>query len=144
MTTAENLGVPAEPDFYHTPSRHRGILAWILSTDHKRIGILYLFTMLFFFFLAVALGVLMRLEMLTPGKTIMEPQTYNTFFTLHGIIMIFLFIIPGLPAVFGNFLLPLLIGAQDVFFPRLPPLVVAFFDRWTVGSRVGVSPRWTR
>ena len=64
-------------------------------------------------------GVLMRLEMLTPGKTIMEPQTYNTFFTLHGIMMIFLFIIPGLPAVFGNFMLPLLIGAKDVFFPRL-------------------------
>ena len=61
----------------------------------------------------------MRLEMLTPGKTIIEPQTYNTLFTLHGIMMIFLFIIPGLPAVFGNFMLPLLIGAKDVFFPRL-------------------------
>jgi len=61
----------------------------------------------------------MRLEMLTPGRTIVGPQTYNTFFTLHGVIMIFLFIIPGLPAVFGNFLLPLMIGAKDVFFPRL-------------------------
>jgi cytochrome c oxidase subunit I len=99
--------------------KHSGILGWILSTDHKRIGILYLVTMSFFFVAAAALGVLMRLEMLSPGKTIMEPQTYNTFFTLHGIMMIFLFIIPGLPAVFGNFLLPILIGARDVFFPRL-------------------------
>jgi cytochrome c oxidase subunit 1 len=119
MAKAGSPVAPAEPDFYHAPSRHRGILAWVLSTDHKRIGILYLITILFFFFFAVGLGVLMRLEMLTPGKTIVEPQTYNTFFTLHGIIMIFLFIIPGLPAVFGNFMLPLLIGARDVFFPRL-------------------------
>jgi cytochrome c oxidase subunit I len=110
---------PAEPDFYHATTKHSGILAWILSTDHKRIGILYLVTMSVFFLTAVAIGVTMRLEMLTPGKTIVEPQTYNTLFTLHGIMMIFLFIIPGLPAVFGNFLLPLMIGAKDVFFPRL-------------------------
>ncbi len=116
MASAQSL---AEPDFYHAPTRHRGILAWILTTDHKRIGIMYLITMTVFFFVAVSLGFLMRLEMLTPGKTIVEPQTYNTFFTLHGIIMIFLFIIPGLPAVFGNFMLPILIGAKDVFFPRL-------------------------
>jgi len=109
----------AQPDFYHAPTRHRGLLGWILSTDHKRIGILYLISMMFFFTVAVAFGFLMRLEMLTPGKTIMEPQTYNTLFTLHGIMMIFLFIIPGLPAVFGNFMLPLMIGAKDVFFPRL-------------------------
>jgi cytochrome c oxidase subunit 1 len=67
----------------------------------------------------MTLGLLMRLEMLTPENTIITPQTYNTFFTLHGIIMIFLVVIPALPAVFGNFLLPLMIGAKDVFFPRL-------------------------
>ncbi len=109
----------AEPDFYHTRTKHGGILGWILSTDHKRIGILYLVSMTVFFSIAVVIGFLMRLEMLTPGKTIVEPQTYNTLFTLHGIMMIFLFIIPGLPAVFGNFMLPLMIGAKDVFFPRL-------------------------
>jgi cytochrome c oxidase subunit 1 len=108
-----------EPDFYHVATKRRGILSWILSTDHKRIGILYLITMSVFFLTAVFIGFAMRLEMLTPGKTIIEPQTYNTLFTLHGIMMIFLFIIPGLPAVFGNFLLPLMIGAKDVFFPRL-------------------------
>ncbi|MBI5020408.1 MAG: cytochrome c oxidase subunit I [Ignavibacteriales bacterium] len=112
--------VPAiEPDYLHAQTNSKGIGAWIFSTDHKRIGILYMVSMLVFFLTAVVLGVLMRLEMLTPGKTIMQPQTYNTFFTLHGIMMIFLFIIPGLPAVFGNFLLPLMIGAKDVFFPRL-------------------------
>ncbi|HXX62220.1 MAG TPA: cbb3-type cytochrome c oxidase subunit I, partial [Bacteroidota bacterium] len=109
----------AEPDFYHAKSRHRGILSWILTTDHKRIGILYLITMSVFFLVAVGFGFVMRLEMLTPGNTIVQPQTYNTLFTLHGIIMIFLFIIPGLPAVFGNFMLPIMIGAKDVFFPRL-------------------------
>ena len=109
----------AEPDFFHVKTKYHGIRAWIFSTDHKRIGILYLVTLLCFFCVAVTLGVLMRIEMLRPENTIVQPQTYNTFFTLHGIIMIFLFVIPGLPAVFGNFLLPLMIGAKDVFFPRL-------------------------
>jgi cytochrome c oxidase subunit 1 len=109
----------AEPDFYHVSTKRKGILSWILSTDHKRIGLLYLGTILFFFFAAVTLGFLMRLEMLKPEGTIVQPQTYNTFFTLHGIIMIFLFVIPIVPAVFGNFMIPLMIGAKDVFFPRL-------------------------
>jgi cytochrome c oxidase subunit 1 len=108
-----------EPDFYHAATRRKGILAWIFTTDHKRIGILYLVTILFFFFGAVTLGALMRIEMWQPEGTIVQPQTYNTFFTLHGIIMIFLFVIPVGPAVFGNFLIPLMIGAKDVFFPRL-------------------------
>jgi cytochrome c oxidase subunit 1 len=119
MANPASLAATAEPDFYHAPMSKRGIFSWILSTDHKRIGILYLVTMSVFFLAAVSIGFVMRLEMLTPGKTIVEPQTYNTLFTLHGIIMIFLFIIPGLPAVFGNFMLPLMIGAKDVFFPRL-------------------------
>jgi cytochrome c oxidase subunit 1 len=124
---ASVAGAAAEPDFYHAPTKRKGIAAWVLSTDHKRIGILYLITMSVFFLAAVFIGATMRLEMLTPGKTIVDPQTYNTLFTLHGIIMIFLFIIPGLPAVFGNFLLPLMIGAKDVFFPRLNLLSWWFF-----------------
>ncbi|GMU85353.1 MAG: cytochrome c oxidase subunit 1 [Ignavibacteriales bacterium] len=99
--------------------KYKGLKGWIFSTDHKRIGLLYLVSMLFFFTIGVTFGFLMRLELLTPGKTIIDPQTYNSFFTLHGIIMIFLFIIPGLPAVFGNFFLPIMIGAKDVSFPRL-------------------------
>jgi len=61
----------------------------------------------------------MRLELISPGRTIMDAQTYNSFFTLHGVIMIFLFVVPGIPAVFGNFVLPILIGAKDVAFPRI-------------------------
>jgi cytochrome c oxidase subunit 1 len=100
-------------------SRYNGILSWILSTDHKRIGILYLVSILTFFLAGVSIGLLMRLELIAPGRTIVDPQTYNSFFTLHGIIMIFLFIIPGITASFGNFFLPILIGARDVAFPRL-------------------------
>lgn len=113
-------GVLAERlENYLEHKTHKGIFAWILSTDHKRIGILYLVSMVSFFWVGVTLGFLMKLEMLTPGKTIVDAQTYNTFFTLHGFIMIFLFIIPGIPAVFGNFFLPIQIGARDVAFPRL-------------------------
>jgi cytochrome c oxidase subunit I len=110
---------PAELDFYHAHTKRKGIFAWILSTDHKRIGILYLCSLMTFFAAGVVLGVLMRLEMLTPGETLMKAQTYNSIFTLHGVIMIFLFIIPGVPAVFGNFILPIQIGAKDVAFPRI-------------------------
>ena len=108
-----------EVDFYHYTGKRKGILAWLLTTDHKRIGLMYLAAMMLFFVVAMTLGVLMRLEMLTPGQTIMKPQTYNSIFTLHGVIMIFLFIIPGIPAVFGNFFLPIQIGAKDVVFPRI-------------------------
>ncbi|MBI5057365.1 MAG: cytochrome c oxidase subunit I [Nitrospirae bacterium] len=109
----------SEKSFYETPGRHTGILSWILSTDHKRIGILYLTSMFSFFFVAVILGVLMRLELIAPGRTIMSATTYNAAFTVHGVIMIFLFIIPGIPAGLGNFIMPLQIGARDVAFPRI-------------------------
>ena len=99
--------------------RHKGIFAWILSTDHKRIALLYLFSIMSFFIVGATLGLLMKFELIAPGKTIMDAQTYNAFFTLHGIVMIFAVVIPGLPAVFGNFLLPIMIGAKDVAFPRL-------------------------
>jgi cytochrome c oxidase subunit 1 len=99
--------------------KYKGLLGWILSTDHKRIGILYLIGILSFFLVGMSFGFLMRLELIAPGRTIMDAQTYNSFFTLHGVIMIFLFVIPGIPAVFGNFFLPILIGAKDVAFPRL-------------------------
>jgi cytochrome c oxidase subunit 1 len=113
--------VPAAtlPSFLEEKGKYSGILSWILSTDHKRIGLLYMYSMVSFFLVAVCLGFLMRIELMTPGATIMSAQYYNAAFTLHGVIMIFLFVIPGLPAVFGNFMLPLMIGAKDVAFPRL-------------------------
>ncbi|MFA7360377.1 MAG: cbb3-type cytochrome c oxidase subunit I [Candidatus Kapaibacterium sp.] len=107
--------------------KHKGLLGWILSTDHKRIAILYLVSLIVFFLVAMTFGFLMRFEMLSPGRTIMDPQTYNALFTLHGVIMIFLFIIPGIPAVFGNFFLPIMLGAKDVSFPRLNLLSWYFY-----------------
>ena len=96
-----------------------GVRSWIFSTDHKRIGLLYLFSLFSFFSIGVAFGLLMRLELIAPGKTIVQASTYNAFFTLHGVIMIFLFIIPGIPVTLGNFFLPLQIGSRDVAFPRI-------------------------
>jgi cytochrome c oxidase subunit 1 len=96
-----------------------GIAGWVLSTDHKRIGILYLATMTGLFFVAVVIGVLMRVEQLVLDPPLFAPQVYNAFFTVHGVIMIFMFVLPGLGAVFGNFFLPIMIGARDVSFPRL-------------------------
>ncbi|MEO8398396.1 MAG: cbb3-type cytochrome c oxidase subunit I, partial [Ignavibacteriaceae bacterium] len=109
----------SEPSFLEYRGKGRGIKSWIFSTDHKRIGILYLISLLSFFSVGVVFGFLMRLELISPGRTIMDPQTYNQIFTLHGVIMIFMFVIPGIPAVFGNFFLPIMIGAKDVAFPRL-------------------------
>jgi len=96
-----------------------GIFSWIFSLDHKRIALLYLYSILTFFIAGATLGVLMRLELLNPGRDIMEAQTYNQVFTMHGVIMIFLFIIPSIPAIFGNFFLPIMLGTDDVSFPRL-------------------------
>jgi len=108
-----------EPSYLNYKGKYSGIRGWIFSTDHKRIGILYMIGILTFFIAGAIFGFLMRLELISPGETIMSAQTYNRFFTLHGVIMIFLFIIPGIPAIFGNFFLPILIGAKDVAFPRL-------------------------
>jgi cytochrome c oxidase subunit I len=109
----------ANADSYLSPQGRKGILGWIFSTDHKRVGVLYLISILTFFAVGVGIGILMRLELIAPGKTIVSANTYNSFFTLHGMIMIFLFIIPGIQATMGNFFLPLQIGAEDVAFPRL-------------------------
>jgi cytochrome c oxidase subunit 1 len=105
--------------FYGSDGKLRGPFSWIFSTDHKRIGLLYLTSIIIFFIAGVFLGFLIRLELIAPGKTIVSAQAYNSLFTLHGIIMIFLFIIPGITASFGNFFLPIQIGARDVAFPRL-------------------------
>jgi len=105
--------------FYEETGGRKGIFKWIFSTDHKRIGLLYLYSIMFFFMVAATLGVLMRLELLNPGQDIIGPKTYNQLFTLHGVMMIFMFIIPGIPAAIGNFILPLILGAKDVAFPRI-------------------------
>lgn len=107
--------------FFETPvpEKYKGIWSWLITTDHKRIGLMYFFAVVFWFLVAVLLGGLIRLELMFEGQTIMSSQVYNSVFTLHGVIMIFLFIIPALPAIFGNFFLPMQIGTDDVYFPRL-------------------------
>ena len=97
----------------------KGLLSWLFTLDHKRIGLMYLYAIMFFFFVGGVFALLIRLELLAPGRTIMGPDEYNQSFTLHGAIMIFLFIIPAIPAALGNFILPLMIGARDVAFPKL-------------------------
>ncbi len=93
--------------------------SWLLTTDHKRIAILYLISITLFFFLGGLFAVFIRMELLTPQGDLMQSETYNKMFTMHGIVMIFFFLIPSIPAVLGNFLLPLMIGARDLAFPRI-------------------------
>jgi cytochrome c oxidase subunit I len=108
-----------EPNFYHAPTKYPGIFGWIFTTDHKRIGLLYLASTLAFFLVGVLLGLSMRVHLIAPGMHFISARTYNALFTLHGVVMIFLFIIPGIPASLGNFILPLQLGARDVAFPKI-------------------------
>jgi cytochrome c oxidase subunit I len=96
-----------------------GVKSWLLTRDHKRIALLYLMSITLFFFLGGAFAVLIRLELLTPAGDLVQTETYNRLFTMHGVIMVFFFLIPSIPAVLGNFLVPLMIGARDLAFPRL-------------------------
>ncbi|WP_319547603.1 cbb3-type cytochrome c oxidase subunit I [Desulfogranum marinum] len=113
--------MPTIHSFFDTPSPAglTGVKAWLLTHDHKRLGIMYLWAVLFWFTVALTVGFLLRIELMTIGKTIMSAEIYNSAFTLHGVIMIFLFVIPAIPAIFGNFFLPIQLGTNDVFFPRL-------------------------
>ncbi len=96
-----------------------GIKSWLLTRDHKRIAILYLVSVTALFMLGGVFALLIRLELLTPGPDLVQADTYNKLFTMHGIMMIFFFLIPSMPAVLGNFLVPMMIGAKDLAFPRL-------------------------
>jgi cytochrome c oxidase subunit I len=95
------------------------VKSWLLTVDHKRIGILYLAGVTLFFFLGGAAAVLFRVELMTPEADLVESETYNKLFTLHGIIMIFFFLVPAIPNVLGNFLMPIMIGARDLAFPKI-------------------------
>jgi cytochrome c oxidase subunit 1 len=111
-------------------------MQWMLTIDHKRIGLMYAAVMFTFFFVAVTVALTMRLELFAPGAQYMDGDTFNQAFTLHGVLMIFLFIIPGIPAIFGNIVMPIMIGAKDVSFPRLN---WATFWLYIVGCLVALS-----
>jgi len=114
MATA---AVTAEREHYL--NKEYGIRSWLLTTDHKRIALLYLISITFFFFVGGFFALLIRLELLTPAGDLVQADTYNKLFTMHGQVMIFFFLIPSIPAVLGNFLVPLMIGAKDLAFPRI-------------------------
>ena len=106
------------------PARHYlndgyGIKSWLLTRDHKRIALLYLAGVTFFFFVGGAMAVLIRLELATPAGDLVSDETYNKLFTMHGVMMVFFFLIPAIPSVLGNFLVPIMIGAKDLAFPKI-------------------------
>jgi len=108
-----------------------GIMSWLFTLDHKRIGIMYLMGIATMFFMGGVFALLVRTELFTPGPTIMTHDTYNQMFTLHGAVMVFLVIIPSIPASLGNFFLPIMLGQKDVAFPKLN---LASFHLWVVGA----------
>src|SRR5215469_16712270 len=100
-------------------NKENGLLSWLLTGDHKRIAILYLISITFFFFIGGALAGLIRLELLTPQSDLMASDTYNKVFSMHGLIMVFFFLVPSVPATLGNFLIPIMIGAKDLALPKI-------------------------
>src|SRR5947209_8945074 len=96
-----------------------GIKSWFLTKDHKRIALLYLITITCFFLFGGTMAVLIRLELLTPAADLFQSDTYNKLFTMHGIVMVFFFLVPSIPATLGNFVLPMMIGARDLAFPKI-------------------------
>lgn len=100
-------------------NEQRTLRSWLLTTDHKRIGLLYLFSILFYFTIAAIAAAMMRMELITPAGDMVTSATYNKLFTIHGTLMVWFFLIPSIPAVLGNFVVPMMIGARDVAFPKL-------------------------
>src|SRR3954462_35530 len=129
-------GPTGEVDFIHC---QKGLKTWLLTLDHKRIGMMYLFGILGSLIVGGAFALLVRTELWAPGKTIVGQDTYNAFFTLHGAVMVFLVIIPGIPAALGNIMMPIQLGAPDVAFPGLN---LASFYLWCAGALllVGAIP----
>src|SRR5215471_17435910 len=107
--------------------------SWLLTRDHKRIAILYLISITAMFFVGGFFAMLIRLELLTPAGDLVTSDTYNKLFTMHGVTMVWWFLIPSIPTVFGNFLVPLMIGAKDLAFPKLN---LASFYIWLASGMV--------
>ena len=125
-----------------------GVRSWLFTKDHKRIALLYLLSITLFFFLGGAFAVLIRLELLTPQGDLVQAETYNKLFTMHGVIMVFFFLIPSIPTVLGNFLIPMMIGARDLAFPRLNLLswyIYTIGGLFTLAAAIsgGVDTGWT-
>jgi cytochrome c oxidase subunit 1 len=125
-----------------------GVLSWLFTTDHKRIGLLYVASISVFFFLGGLFALLIRLQLLSPRGLLVDSETYNKLFTMHGIIMVWFFLIPSIPNTLGNFLIPMMIGAKDVAFPKLNLLSWYVFNIGALVTlfaifRGGVDTGWT-
>src|ERR1044072_7863665 len=118
MQAIESFEVPTPPKVNYINAQY-GLKSWLLTRDHKRIALLYLGSITFFFFIGGIYAMMIRLELLTPQGDLLQSTTYNKVFTQHGIIMIFFFLLPSIPATLGNFLIPMMIGAKDLPFPRI-------------------------
>ena len=128
--TRRNIGQEQSPvGNYLTDGR--GLRSWLCTLDHKRIGVMYLVGILLCFLIGGVIALVIRLELFTPDKAFLTEDRYNELFTLHGAIMTFLFLIPSIPAVLGNFFLPVMLGAKDVAFPRMN---LASFYLWVGGA----------
>jgi len=140
------VAVPIERENYL--NKEYCVASWLLTTDHKRIALLYLLSITFFFFIGGFFALLIRLELLTPAGDLVQADTYNKLFTMHGQVMVFFFLIPAVPAVLGNFLIPLMIGAKDLAFPRINLLswylyiIGGLFMMYTILNG-GVDTGWT-
>ena len=133
---------------YNFLNADKGIKSWLFTIDHKRIGLMYLASVILFFFVGGLLALTLRLELWEPARTFMDADTYNRIFTLHGAVMVFLFIIPSIPAALGNIFLPIMLGAKDVAFPRLNLLslwiyaIGASFTLYSI-AHGGIDTGWT-
>src|SRR5262245_12771278 len=140
---AQTAGAPR-----HYLNDNYGVKSWLLTVDHKRIALLSLASVTFMFMLGGLFAIMVRLELLTPAGDLMQAESYNKMFTMHGIVMVFFFLIPAVPAVLGNFLVPMMVGAKDLAFPRLNLLswyiytIGALFTLWAIVSG-GVDTGWT-
>src|SRR5919206_4934210 len=143
----EEFEIPKPPRSNYLNAEY-GIKSWLLTKDHKRIALLYLGSISFFFLIGSLYAMAIRLELLTPQGDLTQSSTYNKIFTQHGIIMVFFFLIPSIPATLGNFLVPMMIGAKDLAFPRLNLLswylymIGAVIVLWAIFSG-GVDTGWT-
>ncbi|HEV2063542.1 MAG TPA: cytochrome c oxidase subunit I [Thermoanaerobaculia bacterium] len=147
MSSAAETLAPAEPREHYLNVKY-GVKSWLLTVDHKRIAILYLVGVTIFFAIGGVFAALIRMELLTPEGDLFQSETYNKLFTTHGVMMVFFFMIPAIPSVLGNFLIPMMIGAKDMAFPRINLLS---FYLYMIGGLIalwavihgGVDTGWT-
>src|SRR3954465_10636936 len=147
MSTAIQTQALALPTDTYLNSSH-GIKSCFLTKDHKRIGILYLVSISLFFLFGGTMASMIRLELLTPAGDLVQSDTYNKLFTMHGIVRVFFFLVPSIPATLGNFVLPIMIGARDLAFPKINLLSWYLFviGAGMIGAGIisgGIDTGWT-